>query len=480
MSIVSTGQITIVDQNDAKPITALISASQSLQQVYSKNNGIGAFFPNWVSTPITLTANVYVGGVNVGAGSSCSNRVWSTTFDGAQIGTNSVTFTRNTNLTTAAPSLTLFFRCTYIDPVTLIQSRVDAQVSLTLVQTGSNAVYVLLSGGDAIKKVASGTPERTAVKADLVRSSGFDTDNLQYRWYSINSAGVRTKLHSAVAGVANYAVASTASGAVPVATGPTLGASTFTTAGITTATVGTPDADWCTAGNPGFNTLIISEGAVNNVQMFQVEVRDTAEGAVADRPVYTAYFTITDTSDPISLEVLSNNGDRLLNGQGSTRLSVKVYSGQTEISSYTGWSFNWYLQNKDGQRVGFVALPAAPSATPTSMRTITSNTTGGLVISASESYAANELVKLVSADGALIKFAEVTASTSSTTVTLKAPSGGNINCGAVASLNAGEFNGGLIYKAVAMKTTSNEKLGPVITQHDVDGKNTVTVDAEKS
>lgn len=65
MAIVSTGQLTIVDQNDAKPITALISANRALQQAYSKDNGVETYIPNWTTNTVVLTANVFVGGVNV-------------------------------------------------------------------------------------------------------------------------------------------------------------------------------------------------------------------------------------------------------------------------------------------------------------------------------------------------------------------------------------------------------------------------------
>lgn len=477
-SIVSTGQITIVDQNDAKPILAVLSANSSIQQVYSKDNGVETHIPNWTSTPIILTAAVYVGGVNMVNDASCSSKVWSTTFNGTSIA-STTSFTRNTNLTPAAPSQDYYFRCTYQDPETGIQSRVDAHISLSQVQTGSNAVYVQLQGGEAIKKTtgsAATNGSRTAVKAVLVRSSGIDADNLQYRWYSIDSAGVRTKLHSAVVGVGNYAVKSTAIVNAPDTTA-TLGSSTFTTAAMTSAGVTTADADWCTAGAPGFNTLVIAEGAVTGSRMFQVEIRDTAEGAVATRPVYTAYFIVVDVSDPMTLEVFADGGDRLLNGVGGTQMSVKVYSGQNEIASYTGWGFDWYLWNKDNQRVGWVQ---SSGLTPTSTRAITTNTATVINVGTSETYTAGELLKLVNSTGTIVAFAQVAATVTGSSVTIGAATGNNANCNAVATLTAGQFDGGTVYKAIAKKSsTTGSKIGPMVTQFDIDGKNTVRVDALK-
>lgn len=474
MPIVSTGQLTIVDQNDAKPITALISASRALQQAYSKDNGVELYTPNWSTSTVVLTANVFVGGVNVANDPACTGHTWSTSFNGASVG-STVSFTRNTNIPVADGAVTYYYRCIYTDPVTSVQTRIDAQVTLSVVQTGTNAVFVQITGTDVIKK-AEGTTKNVAVMmAELVRSSGYDADNLQYRWYSISTAGVATKLHSAVAGVANYGVKSTPLASAPTATAADLGAAKFTAAGITTAGVTTSEADWCTAGSPGFNTLVIGEGAVNNTQLFQVEIRDTAEGAVASRPIYTTYFTISDVSDPYTCEVIAEAGDRLLNGTGSTGTTIKVYRGATEISSYSGWSFDWYLKNKLGSRVGFVAAASPP--TPDLVRNITANTTGGITIDAIATLAANDLVKLVSSGGSVVKFAQVAASTG-TAVTLVAPTGDNILVGAVGAtgLVASEFVGGLLYKAVSKKTTSGTKVGITLTEHDIDGKNTVQVD----
>lgn len=477
MAIVSTGQLTIVDQNDAKPITALVSASRALQQAYSKDNGVELYTPNWTTSTVVLTANVFVSGVNVANDPACTGHVWSTSFNGTSVG-SAVSYTHNTNIAPATGAVTYYYKCTYTDPITSVQTRIDAQITLSVVQTGTNAVFIQISGQDVIKK-AEGTTKNVAVmKAELVRSSGYDSDNLQYRWYSVSSAGVATKLHSTVPGVANYGIKSTALANAPSATATDLGASTFTTAGITTAGTGTGASDWCTAGSPGYNTLVIGEGAVTNQQLFKIEVRDTAEGAEASRPIYTSYFTVSDVSDPYTLEVIADAGDRLLNGTGSTGTTVKVYCGATEIASYSGWSFDWYLRNRLGSRVGFVAAATPPN--PDLVRNITANTTGGLTIDTAGTLAANDLVKLISSGGSIVKFAQVAASTG-TAVTLVAPTGDNVNVGAVSAtgLVASEFVGGKLYKAVAKKTTTGTKVGITLTEHDVDGKNTVIVDANQ-
>jgi len=466
MPIISTGQFTIVDQNDAKPIMAFISANGSLQQAYSKDNAAELFTPNWVSTPLTLTAAVYVGGVNVVAGTTVTNRKWSLAFDGTSIGSTS-TFTRNTNFASTDVSQTYFFTCTYTDPVTNIPSRVDTQITLSIVKTGTNAVYVLTSGVDVIVQSDTATKNVAAIKAELVRSSGADTSGLQYKWYSVSSAGVATHLWSGVAGVANYGLKTTAIGTAPTGTSANLGAATFTAAGATASNA------YTTVGSPGFNTLIVGEGAVTGFQLFKVEVYDSADNAAA---VYTAFFTVNDISDPYAVTVLSSNGDRLLNGLGSTTLTAKVYNGSVEIASYTGWTFDWYFRNSVGTRVGFVASAAPPTPDITAVISATTNSTTSVLLNAAATFAAGDLVKMVSADGAIVKFAQVAASTG-TTVTFQAATGDNALVNPVTTIGATEFANGVLYKAISKRTTSTNTLA--VTQFDVDGKATIQVDANR-
>lgn len=467
MALVSTGQFTIVDQNDQKPITAVITANGPLFQTYTKDNGIETFNPNWASTAITLTANVFVGGVNVTSGATITGKQWSTTFNGSDLGT-AVTQARNTNFTTpdTTSNQTYYFRCTYTDPVTRIESRVDASIVLGVVKVGSNAVYVQTEGIDLISESDTATKNVAVIKAKLVRSSGADGDNLQYKWYSIATNGTATQLWNGVAGVANYGIKSTPINNAPTGSAAELGAATFTTAGVTTS------SSYTTAASPGYNTLVIGENAVTGFGMFKVEVKDTT-----DATVYVSYFTVRDVSDPYSMELISSAGDRLLQGLGNTSITPKVYRGATELASYTGWTFDWYLYDKNGARVGFVNSSSPP--TPTIQRTVTANTTGGLTLSTAATLTAGQLIKLVSADGSVVKFAQV-AATTTTAVTLQTATGDNALCNPVSAtgLVANEFASGTMYLAESKRsTTGNAAI--TLTEHDVDGKNTLKVDANR-
>ena len=49
-SLVSTGQITIVDTNDARTITAVLVANGATQQVYTKDESLITYIPSWFTT----------------------------------------------------------------------------------------------------------------------------------------------------------------------------------------------------------------------------------------------------------------------------------------------------------------------------------------------------------------------------------------------------------------------------------------------
>jgi len=151
-TLVSTGQITIVDNNDARPITAFVTASQGTQQVYSKDESTISFVPNWTSTNNILTARVYAGDLTSARDITnlLTNRKWSNDLV-TSIGSGT-TLTVNTNLTEAAPSKIYYFEGDYTDPITGLVSHVIAQITLGLVKTGTNAVYVLPRGNTAIEQ----------------------------------------------------------------------------------------------------------------------------------------------------------------------------------------------------------------------------------------------------------------------------------------------------------------------------------------
>ena len=487
---VATGQVTIVDQNDAKPITSIISTNRATTQVVSKKDNFSAWKPDYTLTSITLTANIYVGGTNVaGDASVVTDIVWSTSYDGTSVGT-SRNLVRNINIPVADGTVTYYFRCNYTDPTTGITSRVDDSITLTVVEAGAEAVFVQVMGQDTIKQSDSATKNSVALKAVLVRPAGIDGSNLQYRWYTVAPDGTKAKIYTGHASVASLAVKSTNANAAPSASGATLGTSTFSTAAITTATTATTATlteDWCTAGSPGYNTLVIGEGAVNGIQTLHVEVRDTAEPLVK----YEASFTVKDATDPYTVEV-KPDADRLLNGTGSTNVYAKVYVGAVEISSYNGWSFNWKCKNKDGAYAGLTVFSSG--ATPEKMAGISTNSTGAITTKTALTLAAGDILKLVSSGGGTVKYVQVNAAVTTgagttPTITLKTTglSADAASLSAVAVITDDEFKDGYLVKVVASKPVAIPGTGVrsyldtklVVSEYDVDSKNSFEVEATR-
>ena len=452
--LVSTGQITIVDNNDARSLTAFITASQGLQQVYSKDESTILFIPDWVSTNNVLTAKVYAGGPSVqDVTAQLTNRRWSNDLS-TSIGSGT-TLTVNTNLTEAAPNKMYYFEGDYTDPTTGLVSRIIAQISLNLVKTGTNAVYILTRGKTAIEQATGATKSVAVVAADLVRASGIDTSGVTYRFYE--NFGATQVINTMTT---KYGLKTSAAGSAP-------------TGSASDINVNLPASGAWSA----HNTLVIHESAVADMGVYRVEAKD------ADGTIYQVYFTIYDVTDPYEVRVISSSGDKLQNGQGSTNLTPEVFYGATKVSSLTGWTFDWTLRNRDGKPSAFV------DATKTALA-------GGRVITAQPgtgtstvftysgtaiTFAAGQLIKCVLPSG-VERIYEVASGTGNT-VTMRAPtthSSWLLLADHPAPSVASEFVGGKLFACVAgqsVQTSAGAAL--LVTGDDIDVKGIIYCSANR-
>lgn len=486
-TIVSTGQITIVDNNDAKPITAYITASPGPQQVYTKDESTVSYTPDWEtqngSTGILFTAKVFVGGsgASVDVTGVLSNRRWTLNLTDAVSGTAALvsadarmaavfnsgagkTYTTvhdatgstlkvKSNMLATVPQAVLYFEGDYTDPATGLVSRVVAQISLGLVKTGTNAVFVLTRGTTAIEQATGSTKNVAVVAADLIRAAGVDTSGVTYRFFEANGA---TQIVTGAPYNTEYGLKTTASGTAP-------------TGSATDINVNLPAA----AAWSAHNTLVIHESAVNDMGVYRVEAKD------ADGTIYQAYFTIFDASDPYEVRVLSSAGDKLQNGVGSTNLTPDVFYGAGRVADLTGWTFDWYFYNRNGKRGAFVDTTRTAVATG---RNVTANTTG---VSATVTYdgtnitvAAGDLVKIVKPDGTDL-FYEV-ASGAANVLTLRTPvTNAWLNyTDFPAPAVANELLNSKLFIGLAKRTTSGAA-AVALTGYDIDVKGSVTVDANR-
>jgi hypothetical protein len=489
MPIVSTGQITIVDNNDAKPITGYITANPGAQQIYSKDESTVSYSPDWTTvngnTGMVLTAKVFVGGVG-GAQEitgQMTNRRWSTDLATALSGTGAAisgaatlnaifvatggtftvvhsgsasTLTLKANIMDTVSQAVIYFDGDYTDPATSLTSRIVLQIQLGRVSTGTNAVYVITRGTTAIEQATGSTKNVAVVTADLMRAAGHDTTGITYRFYENNGA---THIWNTSPFTTKYGYKTIGSGAAPTGSASDINTNLPTNLG------------WSS-----HNTLVIHESAVNDMGVYRVEAKD------ADGVIFQTYFTIYDVSDPYEVRVNSTSGDKLQNGVGSTSLTPDVFYGAARVSSLTGWTFTWTLYNKDGKRGGLVDTTRTAVA---GGRDITNHTTGSAATitynGANITMAAGDLIKCVTASGA--DFYYEVASNTSNVATIRTPSTNTwLNFTDFPAPVASQFlSGGKLFviRNTQGQATTSAAAALVLTGDDVDIKSRIVVDANR-
>lgn len=402
-TIVTTGQITIVDNNDARPITAYIAASQGTQQVFTKDESLESYVPNWATNNNVLTAYIYVGKTDAAellVLSQLANVKWTKdSITGSALVTdtnytvNGLTLTIKTNMSSESPSATYFFQADYTDPITGLISHIIAQIGINLIKTGTNAVYMIVRGQTVIRKSNTAVKAVTAIAVNVVRAGGIDEDGITYKFFKDNGTTQIDAGDGAYFGLKTFLESSQPSGTLNDLNKniPSTGA-------------------WS-----NHNGLIIHEDAVADMEVFRAVAKD----AVGTE--YQVFFTIHDTADPYEVKISSSNGDKLQNGVGSTELKPIVYNGATKLSNadLSAWKFKWYFYAANGVRAGFIDDTRTAVSTG---RPITGNTAGpGAVITftgATISVVAGDMVKLVTSTG-LVYYYEVGVTSNNNTITLR-------------------------------------------------------------
>lgn len=424
-TLVSTGQITIVDQNDARSITAALTSSTGFQQVYTKDESSITYIPSWYGSNMTITPVISIGGLTTNqAWAALSNKQFSTTAGGAALTTASTstsfvtdsdvvvstpftvthaavgqttpsTFVVKANLLASVGAYQIYFDADFTDPATGMTTHICCQTTLNAVKTGTNAVYINIRGNGTIEEATGQTKNNVALSADLVRASGIDTTNLTYKWYDSSGAQIST---STSGYTTKFGFKTVNNPIVPTATGTDLG-------------VNVPVAG---AGN-AYNTIVINETAVADIAIFRVDITDN------DSRTYSQYFTVYDFSDPYDVQVISSTGDKLQNGQGSTVLTPRVFYGASEIASLVGWTFNWYFYDRNGKRGAFIDTAKISTAGGANISANTTGTSATITYGGtSYAFAAGDIVKCVKPDGTAY-FYEV-ASSGTNIVTIRTPS----------------------------------------------------------
>lgn len=483
-SLVSTGQITIVDTNDARTITAVLVANGATQQVYTKDESTIIYVPSWFTTGLVITPQIAVGGMtSAQAWAALSNKQFALTPAGTALSSASTsssfvnnsdvvvntpftvshaavgsatpsTITIGGNLKDSVAAFTLYFDADFVDPATLLVTHITCQITLNTIKTGTNAVFITLRGQTSIEEATGSVKNNIAVAADLVRSSGIDNTGLTYKWYE-DGGGVQIST-SLASYATKYGLKTTTAGTVPTGAAGELG--------LNIPAVG--------AGNSN-NTLVINETAVADIEIYKVEITD------AEAKTFVAYFTIYDLSDPYDTRIQSSTGDKLQNGQGSTVLTPQVFYGSQQVTPLTDWSFTWFFYDRNGKRGAFVDTAKISTA---GGAPITANTTGASATftytGASYAFTAGMIIKAVKPNGDAF-FYEVASSTTNN-VTIRTPSTNTwlTFTDYPAPSATTDFVGGRLYGCTTSGTrTTLASASVTLTGDEVDSKARILVEA---
>lgn len=363
MNIVATGQLTIMDYNDAPILTGLIGLNSTKTQGY--NPDANAYMPDWTKTPLKLTAILNKSGSNddivnsVNVDSKAWYK-WNQSLNGgagewerimqpsyyteeriAEMDDYAKDFSQAYALTPNGSTLTINenmvdesswefkFACRYTDPSSGLTVPFETTVSLMKVTNGTGLAdaVIFIPQGNAFKNNENVT---LPIECSLWKGSSvcknFGTvgnihpDNF-IAWFKGDEEGI---------GDENFGVSARD------------GWSRITS-----------DITW--DGERGVSTLTVPRDEVLNVEIFMCVIKDPDMIGPGKTPVYykdTA--TIIDQTDPINVWIDSTGGTVFKNGLGRTTLTAILRQNGVEIdekqSDYSNqmYRYLWYKRNNKG------------------------------------------------------------------------------------------------------------------------------------
>ena len=404
---VARGQVTIIDQNDAVTLQAFIGSSQPLTQVYNKDTN--AYAPSWAASPyLILTPSLFASGkgstdqiTSVGnaasltAGVKSGSAKWykngtaiTSGQDSCTIGAASAKYAltiKANHMTVSAPQVRYTFEAIYIDANGLeIPFRSEIQFTQHL-----NAGAMIAAVAYAPDGIVFKNDEVESLKAhcDLWRGATIDTDNVTYAWGIRDSAVFANTTLSAAAtsGASTITVASVAN--MEAGGKITIGSAQYTISSVNTSTrvvtltstLSAAASSGATVSCPYYNAMLgegwacltstnqrgvtagwttneitITSDAVLNFETFKCAIKDTdtSAGNASANKVVCDIISFTDMSDPITVDLVSQQGFTIKNNGNDVDVKAVIYRNGEELdadgSTYT---YTWKLWNSGGTTV---------------------------------------------------------------------------------------------------------------------------------
>lgn len=318
-NIIARGQITIVDLNDAKQITAYIQPSHQAQ-IYNPDTGF--YTPSFsASSPLTVSPKVYVTGNSSNVVSRCTDISYTingtTVAAGATSGNYAVSsagvLTIKGNAPRSSSGFSITFNAKYTDaddtggqPLTI-----SAQCVIVLSQSAGAALtaFVNYPQGNIFDASAGSTTPTTLTAVVTCYRGGTPDKDFTAAWEKLTGTTWTTVEASKV--------------------------SKDNTAGTSTLSVAADD--------------------VLNHQIYRCTVSDnTPDSATA-----VVLCSFEDKTDPFELVVGSTTGDKIVNGTGSTSLFARVWQRGVQIETESTetasrkFSYTWHKFDKNGTASNF-------------------------------------------------------------------------------------------------------------------------------
>lgn len=322
--MIATGQITIIDYNDALTLTGFITSNKPKTQQYNPDNG--SYSPDWSSSNLVLTPSLYILGTSddIISSAQVQSISWA---DGATPNTPLVSDANYTIPASGVKTLTVktnvLSTVVAKDFICTIVYR-DSTTNLDLIYKTSISFNKVVNGGgiaDAVAWCPDGNIFKNSnvatIKAhcDLWRGSIIDTTLVTYQWYKRDSS-VSTDQGAGVGwrkldGTTNYGIT-----------------------GYTT------------------NEIVVPNSAVENIAIFKCQIKDVDSSSNTYNDYFYDAVTIVDQSDVIQISVTSSGGDVFKNGVGSTVLTAKIFRAGEELDvAGSTYIYKWYKYDKNSNLV---------------------------------------------------------------------------------------------------------------------------------
>lgn len=322
MATIATGQLTIIDYNDALTLTGYIGSNVVKTQTYNPDNE--KFNPDWSKTPfLVLTPSLYKIGTttDIITSAEVTKVEWFELLNGTETkitatatrtfsGSKNHILTIKTNEIGSGSAKDYICVVTYLDPTTNLSITHKMSISFGKINNGSavTTAVALCPNGNVFK---NSLVETLTATCDLYRGAVADKTNVTYQWYKQDSSVTTDE-----GGGIGWKKIVNASGSY---------------AGCTT------------------RELTVYASAVTNIGVFKCIIKDTDTASPTYNQSFFDTVTFIDNTDPVVVQIQSTGGDVFKNGSGSSTLTAKLFQAGTEIDSAgTGYTYTWKKYKNDG------------------------------------------------------------------------------------------------------------------------------------